>query len=66
MPNSTIPPSIQYFSLNITSEKLKALIRVKRGALTRSLKSLEQYIANEFDENILLKSYDNAVGAKKI
>ena len=40
------------------------MLKIKRGVMTRSIKSLEQYLVNEFDQQILLKSYEKTTAAK--
>ena len=62
-PTTPLPNQID-FPQSFTTEKIKALIRIKRGTLTRGIKTLESYIINEFDHNILLKAYEKCQAAK--
>ena len=45
-------------------EKLKALLKNKRGLLTRGLKSFENFLQSDFVQQLILKAYEKVTAIK--
>ena len=57
---TTIPPtlSVSDHTKLLSVDKLKALLKNKRGLLTRGLKSFENFLQSDFDQQLILKAYE--------
>ena len=62
---TTIPPtlSVSDHTKLLSVDKLKALLK-KRGLLTRGLKSFENFLQSDFDQQLILKAYEKGTAIK--
>ena len=49
----------------LSVEKLKAILKTKRGVLTRGLKTFENFLQSDFDQQLILKSYEKVCAVKQ-
>ena len=49
----------------VSVEKLKAILKTKRGVLTWGLKSFETYLQSGYDQQLILKSYEKVPAVKQ-
>ena len=63
---TAIPPtlSVSDHTKLLSVDKLKALLKSKRGLLTRGLKAFENYLQSDFDQQLILKSYEKVSAIK--
>ena len=63
---TTIPPtlSVSDHAKLLLVDKLKALLKNKRGLLTRGLKSFENFLQSDFDQQLILKAYEKVTAIK--
>ena len=48
----------------LSVDKLKALLKNKRGLLSRGLKSFENFLQSDFDQQLILKAYEKVSAIK--
>ena len=48
----------------LSVDKLKALLKNKRELLTRGLKSFENFLQSDFDQQLILKAYEKVTAIK--
>ena len=63
---TTIPPtlSVSDHTKLLSVDKLKALLKSKRGLLTRGLKSFENFLQSDYDQQLILKAYEKVSAIK--
>ena len=54
LPN--VPPNLLEPTKPLSVEKLKAILKTKRGVFTRGLKSFENFLQLDYDQQLILKS----------